>query len=81
MMKRLLFITIFLAFLASAALAQNQDRRRQMAGIAFYNLENLFDTIPNNAEGRDLEFTPGGQKQWDSRKYYSKLHNLAYAIS
>lgn len=61
------------------ALAQN--RRTMVAGIAFYNLENLFDTIPNNPENRDFEFTPDGQRQWDGRKYWSKIHNLAYAIS
>ncbi len=52
-----------------------------MAGIAFYNWENLFDTIPNNPEGRDSEFTPDGPRQWDGRKYREKVHNLAYAIS
>ena len=61
--------------------AQNTGRKVQIAGVAFYNWENLFDTIPNNPEGRDLEFTPGGQRQWDGRKYWDKVHNLAYAIS
>ncbi len=41
-------------------------------GIAFYNFENLFDTIPNNPEGRDLEFTPQGPRQWDGRKYWER---------
>ena len=80
-MKRLLTLIIAIAALGSSLSAKSPEKIRQMAGIAFYNLENLFDTIANNVEGRDLEFTPGGQKQWDSRKYYSKLHNLAYAIS
>lgn len=53
----------------------------QVAGIAFYNLENLFDTIPNNPEGRDLEFTPGGSRQWNGNKYRSKISNLARAIA
>lgn len=57
------------------------QRKLQVAGVAFYNFENLFDTIPNNPEDRDLEYTPGGQKQWDGRKYREKVHNLAYAIS
>ena len=61
--------------------AADNGRRVQVAGIAFYNFENLFDTIPNNAEGRDEEFTPAGQRQWDGRKYRQKIHNLAYAIS
>lgn len=80
-MKRFITLTLTLTIIATAMLAQKNDRRRQMAGIAFYNLENLFDTIPNNPEGRDLEFTPDGQRQWDARKYNSKLNNLAYAIS
>lgn len=70
-----LFVTVF------AASAQNSGRKVQVAGIAFYNWENLFDTIPNNPEGRDLEFTPKGPRQWDSRKYWEKVGNLAYAIS
>ena len=53
----------------------------QVAGIAFYNLENLFDTIPNNPEGRDLEFTPKGSRQWNGTKYWSKISKLARAIS
>jgi len=61
--------------------AADNNRKVQVAGIAFYNFENLFDTIPNNPEGRDVEFTPGGPRQWDTRKYNEKLHNLAYAIS
>ena len=75
MFKRL-YLALLAAFIGVAAFAQVQ-----VAGIAFYNLENLFDTIPNNPLGRDLEYTPNGKNQWDSRKYYNKLHNLAYAIS
>ena len=49
-------------------------------GVAFYNLENLFDTI--NANGKyDLEFSPQGRRQWDSEKYAIKINNLANAIA
>jgi hypothetical protein len=61
--------------------AQDNNRRLQVAGIAFYNLENLFDTIPNNPEGRDEEFTPNGSRQWNGDKYWKKINNLARAIS
>lgn len=64
-----------------SAEAAGKNRRVQVAGIAFYNFENLFDTIPNNPLGRDEEFTPAGSRQWNSRKYNEKVHNLAYAIS
>ncbi len=46
--------------------------------IAFYNLENLFDTIdgPND----DAEYLPQGNKKWDSEKYQNKLRNMARVI-
>lgn len=57
-MKRLLLLPL-LALLALAATAQKQDKgtrssngpQYQVFGVAFYNLENLFDTIPNNPLG------------------------------
>lgn len=84
-MKHQFYLLIALLALVAgtpaAADAQNSGRKVQVAGIAFYNLENLFDTIPNNPEGRDEEFTPSGSRQWDGRKYREKVHNMAYAIS
>lgn len=82
-MRRLLPLVVAALIAIPAAWSQTQNAKRgmQMAGIAFYNLENLFDTIPNNPEGRDIEYTPGGPKKWDSRKYNDKLDNLSYAIS
>lgn len=48
--------------------------------IAFYNLENLFDTI--NTEGvLDKEFTPDGQNKWNQKKYFAKIEKLAGVIS
>lgn len=77
--------TIIVSILALAATltvtAQDQPKQFRAYGVAFYNLENLFDTIANNLEARDLEFTPKGSRGWDSHKYGRKLHNLAYAIS
>lgn len=68
--------------LSHPATAQNnqQKKRMQMFGVAFYNLENLFDTINNNGK-YDFEFSPQGDNKWDSHKYNSKLRNMAYAIS
>lgn len=76
MFKRLLLSALIAICGMSFAFAQVQ-----VAGIAFYNLENLFDTIPNNPLGRDLEYTPNGKNQWDSRKYNNKIEKLSYAIS
>lgn len=79
--KTLVASLILLCFTTITTFAADNNRKVQVAGIAFYNFENLFDTIPNNPENRDLEFTPAGQRQWDGRKYREKVHNLAYAIS
>ncbi len=77
-MKR---IALSLLGLILIVAAQAQDQDMQVAGIAFYNLENLFDTIPNNPQGKDEEYTPAGSRQWDSTKYWNKIGNLAYTIS
>ena len=81
MKQTLLFVVVFLTVTLFATAAKPAGKKMQAAGIAFYNLENLFDTIPNNPENRDLEFTPDGKNQWDGRKYWSKIHNMAQAIS
>lgn len=81
MKRTLLFVVVFLTVTLFATAAKPAGKKMQAAGIAFYNLENLFDTIPNNPENRDLEFTPDGKNQWDGRKYWSKIHNMAQAIS
>lgn len=60
--------------------AWSQQRKGKVYGVAFYNLENLFDTINNNGK-YDLEFSPAGSKQWDGKKYWKKIHNMAYVIS
>lgn len=60
-------------------LSEPQPAQMYVAGVAFYNVENLFDTI--NQNGRyDLEYTPEGRRMWDSKKYDNKLNNLASAI-
>lgn len=83
---RIIRVWLTLMLLVSCTLGLNaqQDRGKKRMltfGVAFYNLENLFDTIPNNPLGRDMEFTPDGDNRWDGNKYRIKLHNLAYAIS
>ena len=63
-----------------AILAQNQNKKLAVYSIAFYNFENLFDTI-NQPDVIDEEFTPQGAMKWGSMKYHNTLNNLAYAIS
>ena len=81
-MKKLFFAALVAMVLLPAINAQDvlQGKRYKMYGVMFYNLENLFDTINSNGT-YDLEFSPNGARQWDGRKYWSKIHNMAFAIS
>jgi endonuclease/exonuclease/phosphatase family metal-dependent hydrolase len=47
--------------------------------VAFWNLENLFDTI-DDPKKDDQEFLPDGEKQWTQERLDKKLYNLARAI-
>ena len=48
--------------------------------LAFYNLENLFDTIDDPATADD-DFTPTGRKKWNSKRYDRKIKKLSAVIS
>lgn len=87
-MKKLLRLSFVAALLAAMAFGgspakaetKESGKKYQTFGVAFYNLENLFDTINNNGK-YDLEFSPGGKRKWDGHKYWSKIEKLSYAIS
>lgn len=48
--------------------------------VAHYNMENVFDTI-HDAGKTDEGFLPASEREWDSRKYRTKLANLARVIA
>ena len=69
-----------LLFLLSFTIGTNaQAKKFAVHTVAFYNFENLFDTInnPNN----DEEWLPSGAQNWTSTKYKQKLHNLGRVLS
>jgi Endonuclease/Exonuclease/phosphatase family len=76
-MKQLKFILLFTIVLGFSANAQTKKFAVQT--VAFYNFENLFDTInnPNN----DEEWLPNGTQNWTSKKYKQKLINLSRVLS
>lgn len=65
---------------AEAADTASAPGRYIVAGVGFYNVENLFDTINNNGK-YDFEFSPQGLRAWNTEKYRIKLANLARAIT
>jgi predicted extracellular nuclease len=47
--------------------------------VAFYNVENLFDTEDDPFTSDD-EFTPLGEKEWDEERYSKKIKNIGKVI-
>lgn len=72
-MKNIFFVLVALLGISLGGNAQTPPSTRYT--VAFYNLENLFDTIKSPGV-YDEEFTPSGPKAWNSAKYYKKLSNI-----
>jgi hypothetical protein len=53
--------------------------RYQVAAVAFYNFENLFDTLDDPFRF-DNDFTPTGDYHYTTNLYKAKLHNLATVL-
>ena len=62
----------------TAGLAQDLSSH-QVAAIAFYNFENLFDTL-DDPKKFDEDFTPRGDYHYTGAVYRAKLHNLATVL-
>lgn len=74
----LVLLIIFAMALASCSPWKNAARRNMT--VAFYNVENLFDTEDEPGKN-DTEFTPGGDKQWNIMRYRVKIENISKVIS
>lgn len=76
--KSLNSVLVFIFVLGCINNVQGQTYKASI--IAFYNLENLFDTI-DTPDVRDTEFTPAGEKKWDGKKYWEKIGHMAEVIA
>ena len=74
---RTLFLVLSLA-LAPSVFAQKKNY--QISAVAFYNLENLFDT-EDDPKKFDEEFTPNGANHYTEAIYEKKLQNMARVVS
>lgn len=73
-------ICLVVLFTLNNANAQNAPARKYLINtVAFYNFENLFDTI--NQDNIDEEWLPNGVQNWTSKKYHQKLENLSRVLS
>lgn len=69
------FIVLLIALFALESV-QAQAKQYKVHTVAFYNVENLFDTI--NGPNNDEEYTP--QRGWTGAKYKKKLNLLGRVI-
>ena len=90
-------LTLLSALVMIAALCSfiipHQNNRTAVYAIAFYNLENLFDTVHDVVMGEvngvmqviedknDYEYLPDGANHWGTMKYNAKLKNMSEALS
>jgi predicted extracellular nuclease len=78
-MKNIVFLLPCFALFLFSNCAEAQPPQAASARIAFYNTENLFDTI-NNKNVIDEEFLPDGKMKWTKQRYEKKLAQLSKVI-
>ena len=72
------YFLLFLAFhfLGTHSRISAQEKHHY---IAFYNVENLYDTIPDPSKN-DTEFIPTSKHQWNTNRYKKKIQDLAMVM-
>jgi len=71
---------LLICFLSSLSTCAQKSDAYQIRTIAFYNLENLFDT-KNDTLIFDDDRTPEGKDNWTEERYLNKLDNMSRVIS
>ena len=76
-MRKLLTPAILALFLITSCTSVNETEDLR---VAFYNVENLFDTV-DDPSINDEEYLPDGRAKWDQEKYDHKINQLARVLS
>lgn len=58
----------------------SRNKRKNTLAVAFYNVENLFDTV-DNPMTLDNDFTPKGKKKWSKDRYKHKIKKISSILS
>jgi predicted extracellular nuclease len=74
-MKKIISIFSFVFILVSNCTAQQDDT----LFIAFWNLQNLFDTIDDPVK-EDEAFLPDGEMEWNDERLNKKMYNLSHVL-
>jgi len=79
-MKKVTYITVAIIMLVSAFAKAQEKKSYQAHAIAFYNVENLFDT-EDDPLTRDDDRTPNGKDNWTKEIYADKVSKMSRVIS
>jgi hypothetical protein len=69
---------LFLTAICITLTAGTSFHAQKVQKVAFYNVENLFDTIDGTND--DAEFLPLAKYQWNSQKYFEKLAHIRQVL-
>ncbi|WP_150451107.1 endonuclease/exonuclease/phosphatase family protein [Arenibacter lacus] len=76
-MKYTTFILVFFSLVIG--MYSQAPKSYQIRTVAFYNVENLFDTHRDSLTF-DGDFTPTGKNQWTQERYRKKLDNITQVL-
>ncbi|NCO54418.1 MAG: endonuclease [Bacteroidetes bacterium CG02_land_8_20_14_3_00_31_25] len=77
-MVKLFWVSVLLILLNINTFSQ--EKKYKALCVAFYNLENFFDTI-NDPNKNDEEFLPNGKNNWNTKKYNTKIEHNSEVIT
>ena len=72
-------ISICLLTISYLNVGCTNSKNGNKTAIAFYNCENLFDTLHESGK-KDEDFTPSGSYHYTQKIYEQKLHNIATVL-
>ena len=75
-----LLLNLILSPVLNWPVFSQEKKDYKVVSIAFYNVENLFDTF-DDPQIFDEDFTPSGKNRWTPELYQKKLENLSLTIS
>ncbi len=75
-MRKILIVIISISLIWISC---NFEKTPDSVTLAFYNVENLFDTI-NDPSINDEEFLPDGRQKWNTKKYFQKIENISRVL-
>jgi len=73
------YILVLVLAVSFASIVSPQNIKKDTLTFAFWNMENLFDTI-HDLNKNDYEFTPEGAKEWTEKRLLHKLENMSEVI-